>query len=265
MKFVPVDEAIDVILSKMSDDEKKEYLKALFDVDYRKLNEIHYRYGYSFPTPVSGWMGDEEAQNIANTLSESDIKNSVDLIPDSLLNLSRLGKSSLNNANEVLKELHSLDINYKENIAANQFLSESLGDDALTVFKAYTLADVAGCNNLKKDLFRLYLKLTYNSYNDKALSLINERRIISKNRSKAKKGKTNRHHDSALRIAMDTWDKYPNASLAGMTEEIHSHLRSKWNDTPTAETIKLWLKKSNLYPDVTPKNRDFKLVINEEG
>ncbi|EEB7340672.1 TPA: hypothetical protein G8O11_005569 [Salmonella enterica] len=81
----------------------------------------------------------------------------------------------------------------------------------------------------------------------------------------ARKGKVNRHHDSALKIAMSTWAKYPNASLAGMTEEIHAYLRSKWNDTPTAETIKSWLKKSNLYPDAKPKNRDFKLIINEEG
>ncbi|EEE1292856.1 hypothetical protein CB343_002294 [Salmonella enterica subsp. diarizonae] len=88
---------------------------------------------------------------------------------------------------------------------------------------------------------------------------------IKNEKSKAKKGKTNRHHDSALKIAMCTWYKYPNASLAGMTEEIHAHLRSKWNDTPAAETIKSWLKKSNLYPDAKPKNRDFKLVINEEG
>ncbi|EJQ1718021.1 hypothetical protein R2X83_003746 [Salmonella enterica] len=81
----------------------------------------------------------------------------------------------------------------------------------------------------------------------------------------ARKGKVNRHHDSALKIAMNTWAKYPNASLAGMTEEIHAYLRSKWNDTPTTETIKSWLKKSNLYPDAKPKNRDFKLIINEEG
>ncbi|EKF0425038.1 hypothetical protein [Salmonella enterica] len=81
----------------------------------------------------------------------------------------------------------------------------------------------------------------------------------------ARKGKVNRHHDSALKIAMSTWAKYPNASLAGMTEEIHAYLRSKWNDTPTTETIKSWLKKSNLYPDAKPKNRDFKLIINEEG
>ncbi|EAN5736339.1 hypothetical protein EJD04_27040, partial [Salmonella enterica] len=91
------------------------------------------------------------------------------------------------------------------------------------------------------------------------------KKIISEDRSKAKKGKTNRHHDSTLKIAMGTWAKYPSASLAGMTEEIHAYLRSKWNDTPTAETIKSWLKKSNLYPDAKPKNRDFKLIINEEG
>ncbi|EBQ4836944.1 hypothetical protein T061_19565 [Salmonella enterica subsp. arizonae] len=90
-----------------------------------------------------------------------------------------------------------------------------------------------------------------------------DKKVISEDRSRARKGKMNRHYSDVLAIAGDTWDKYPNASLAGMVEEIHAHLRSKWNDTPTAETIKLWLKKSNLYPDAKPKNRDFKLVINE--
>lgn len=99
---------------------------------------------------------------------------------------------------------------------------------------------------------------------DDSLSIHTEY-YIRNAKSIARKGKTNRHHNNALKIAMNTWDKYPNASLAGVTEEIHAYLRSKWNDTPAAETIKSWLKKSNLYPDAKPKNRDFKLVINEEG
>ncbi|EIF6912228.1 hypothetical protein H4L46_004369, partial [Salmonella enterica] len=131
----------------------------------------------------------------------------------------------------------------------------------LTFFNAFTLFKLLGYEVQANMLIGMMIK--YLSMED-----ITRKLVVASNRhekSKAKKGKTNRHHDSALKIAMDTWGEYPNASLAGMTEEIHAHLRSKWNDTPTAETIKSWLKKSNLYPDAKPKNRDFKLIINEEG
>lgn len=131
----------------------------------------------------------------------------------------------------------------------------------LTFFNAFTLFKLLGYEVQANMLIGMMIK--YFSMED-----ITRKLVVASNRhekSKAKKGKTNRHHDSALKIAMDTWGEYPNASLAGMTEEIHAHLRSKWNDTPTAETIKSWLKKSNLYPDAKPKNRDFKLVINDEG
>ena len=80
-------------------------------------------------------------------------------------------------------------------------------------------------------------------------------------KSKAKKGKTNRHHSVVLSIAGETWKKYPNASLAGVSEEIYTHLRSKWNDVPVSDTVKTWLKDSGLNPDVKPKNRNFKLVL----
>lgn len=50
------------------------------------------------------------------------------------------------------------------------------------------------------------------------------KKIISADRSKAKKGKTNRHQSVALEIATRTWEKYPNASLAGLSQEIYTHL-----------------------------------------
>lgn len=84
-------------------------------------------------------------------------------------------------------------------------------------------------------------------------------------KSKAKKGKTNRHYDEALSIAENTWSEYPNASLAGLSEEIYSHLRSKWNDVPASDTVKTWIKESGLNPDVKPKNRNFKLVLTKKG
>ncbi|ENP2075220.1 hypothetical protein ACDA36_004130 [Klebsiella michiganensis] len=84
-------------------------------------------------------------------------------------------------------------------------------------------------------------------------------------KSKAKKGKTNKHYDEALSIAKNTWGKYPNASLAGLSEEIYAHLRSNWNGVPVSDTVKTWLKESGLNPDVKPKNRNFKLVLTGEG
>ncbi|HDZ0391585.1 TPA: hypothetical protein RRS91_003565, partial [Klebsiella pneumoniae] len=95
-------------------------------------------------------------------------------------------------------------------------------------------------------------------------SIITERKkVISEDRSKAKKGKTNKHQSAALAIARKTWEQYPTASLAGLSEEIYSYLRNKYNGVPVAGTVKIWLKESGLNPNVKPKNREFKLVIPE--
>lgn len=58
-----------------------------------------------------------------------------------------------------------------------------------TVLKAYLCADVAGCDNLKSDLIKLYTKIIVNSYHAKASSIVSKSKIISEDRSKAKKGK----------------------------------------------------------------------------
>ncbi|HHR8283751.1 TPA: hypothetical protein ACS9WW_003715 [Salmonella enterica subsp. enterica serovar Muenchen] len=138
---------------------------------------------------------------------------------------------------------------------------ESFVGTILALHNAFMLFEANECYKMaRRMLVTMSLISTLTESTEKYVDI-----ALRAEKSKAKKGKTNRHHDNALKIAMDTWGKYPNASLAGMVEEIHAHLRSKWNDTPTAETIKSWLKKSNMNPDATTKNRNFKLVINEEG
>lgn len=88
---------------------------------------------------------------------------------------------------------------------------------------------------------------------------------IREDKSRAGKGKTSRHKETALIIAKDTWSIYPNASLAGMASEIYVYLHQQWVDAPEMETIKRWLKAEKIAPDVKVKNKNFKLVINKEG
>lgn len=85
---------------------------------------------------------------------------------------------------------------------------------------------------------------------------------ISEEKSKARKGKCNRHKPRALEIAINTWSVYPNASLTGMRDEIYAHLRGEWNDCPASGTINDWLKDSGLNPpNDGVKNRKFGLVL----
>lgn len=265
MKFIPENEAIDIMLSKMNGEEKSEYLKALFDIDYEKLNIIHSKYGFALPVPVHELMTDDDAKKIASTMQKSPV------IDDDIISAmfdgftpERVCETSPDDSYSILNKLHQLDANFGSNNAANNYLSESLGNDALIVLKAYFCADISGCDNLKRDLFKLYTKMIVNSYHSKATAIFTKSKIISEDRSKAKKGKTNRHQSAALAIACSTWEKYPNASLAGLSQEIYTHLVVKWNDVPVVGTIEKWLKESGFNPDVKPKNRNFKLVI-EDG
>ncbi|ELB3058675.1 hypothetical protein RHI45_002643 [Escherichia coli] len=265
MKFIPADEAIDMMLSKMNHEEKLDYLKAAWDYDYKKMNGIHSKYGLSFPIHISELMSDDEAKELAGEMLKSPVTD--DDIISSMLNEfvpERKSKVSLDDSVSILNELHRLDSNFNSFNAANHYLSVSLGDDAFTVLKAYLCADVAGCDNLKSDLIKLYTKIIVNSYHAKASSIVSKSKIISEDRSKAKKGKTNRHQSTALAIAGSTWEKYPNASLPGLSAEIYAHLRNKWNDVPVVGTIERWLKESGMNPKSPQKNRDFKLVIGDE-
>ncbi|ELN2734860.1 hypothetical protein [Pluralibacter gergoviae] len=265
MKFITAENAIDVMIKNMNHDEKKEYLNMLMARDYKKLDSIHRQHGFLFPIPIDGLMSNDEAEKIAEGMIKSSVT-SDDIVATIFKDFpyDNLNRVSVRSPDEILKELHHIDVKSVPSEPMNSFLSQSLGDDTFTVMKAYMCANISGCENLKKDLLKLYTKMLLTSYHSKAITIADKKVIISEDRSKAKKGKTNKHHTEALKIAGDTWAAYPNASLAGVAEEVYSYLHNKYNGVPSADTVKTWLKDSGLNPDVKPKNRQFKLVVNGE-
>lgn len=264
MKFIPADKAIDVMLENMSHDEKKEYFKMLMERNYKKLDSIHRHHGFLLPIPIDGLMSDSEAKKVSEEMLNSSITNNdiVEMLFDDFTPR-KISEVSSDNPDMILKALREIDNKSVKSNPVNEFLSQSMGDEALTVMKACICADIAGCENLKKDLMKVYTNIIINSYNFKASIITERKKVISEDRSKAKKGKTNKHQSAALAIARKTWEQYPTASLAGLSEEIYSYLRNKYNGVPVAGTVKIWLKESGLNPNVKPKNREFKLVIPE--
>lgn len=131
------------------------------------------------------------------------------------------------------------------------------------LLKAAAILEVMGFERLSTQIRRRYAELFVETLMSSVRDEAHAKKVISEDRSKAKKGKTNKHHQAVLMIAKDTWEEYPKASLEGLSEEIYAHLRQKWNDLPVAGTIKKWLKDSDMAPSVKPKdrNRKFKLVI----
>lgn len=131
----------------------------------------------------------------------------------------------------------------------------------LALHNAFMLFEANGCPQLAKRMLVVMSMLsTMSESADKYVEVVRRAE-----KSKARKGKTNRHNAEALGIAKDTWSTYPNASVTGMAEEIYFHLRKSWTnkDLPKISTIERWLTDSGLIPNVEPKNRnrDFKLII----
>ncbi|MBS3890248.1 hypothetical protein [Serratia marcescens] len=79
--------------------------------------------------------------------------------------------------------------------------------------------------------------------------------------SKGGKGRTSRHKDIALQIAEKTWHETPGASMASLSKKIHAYLDRKHTDVPETETIEKWLKDSGLNPNISPKVRNYDLVV----
>ncbi|WP_214241147.1 hypothetical protein [Raoultella ornithinolytica] len=160
-----------------------------------------------------------------------------------------------------------------EKIVVSSGMSISAGDvnktlnydnsDMSDVLKASAILEVMGFERLANQMRKRYGEMFVERLMGSLRQIEYAKKVISEDRSKARKGKTNRHQPTALRIAADTWDKYPHASLAGLSEDIYSYLRKSWKDVPVAGTVEKWLKESGLNPDVKPKNRNFELIIPE--
>jgi hypothetical protein len=131
------------------------------------------------------------------------------------------------------------------------------------LIKSATIHEVFGLEQLAKQMRQRFAELFIETLMVDVRRKADAKKVISEDRRKARVGKTNRHKEIVLKIAEDTWSAYPYASAAGVKEEIHAYLRGKWKDCPVVDTVKLWIRESGLDPKIKPKNRDFKLVINE--
>lgn len=214
-------------------------------------------------------FGPDEAADLNNFVSqlrdkvaESFIKNTVcdllNITPAQMSLEERLSFAS-DIENEKIVVSSNIIIDSEEMSNVLDYKDSGLSD----ILKSAAILEVMGFERLAVQMRRRYAELFIETLMSGVREEAYTKKIISEDRSKAKKGKTNKHHTEALRIAKDTWDKYPNASLAGLTEEIYAHLHRKWNDLPVAGTIKTWLQDSGMNPDVKPKNRNFKLVVKD--
>jgi len=75
------------------------------------------------------------------------------------------------------------------------------------------------------------------------------------------KNRTNRHKATALSIAVATWNNTPGASSSSLAAKIYAYLSQKFTDAPEAGTIKTWLQKCEANPKVSPKTKNYDLVI----
>ncbi|EIV9521624.1 TPA: hypothetical protein ACPZ1K_001773 [Enterobacter hormaechei subsp. xiangfangensis] len=256
--------------NKMSQDDKLAFYQAILDGDKNLEREILKKYNYTMVTPVENIMSDEDAEALANSLlkDEKGVFNEINNLFVSASkkywsNAERLSDLPLEQHDKILNHARELQTSFNSKEHVNSVLHGIYGENASTIVKAAIIADLIGCLDLRNDLMVVFGSMVENAHNSKAMDIFKKKKVISEDRSLAKKGKTNRHHATAIKIAADTWGKYPNASLAGLSEDISAHLRKAWKDVPVAGTIEKWLKDSGLNPAVKPKNRNYELIILE--
>ncbi|HGY1290195.1 TPA: hypothetical protein ACNUZJ_004989 [Raoultella ornithinolytica] len=256
--------------NKMSQDDKLAFYQAILDVDKNIEREILKKYNYTMVTPVENIMSDEDAEALANSLlkDEKGVFNEINNLFVSASkkywsNAERLSDLPLEQHDKILNHVRELQTSFNSKEHVNSVLHGIYGENAATIVKAAIIADLIGCLDLRNDLMVVFGSMVESAHNSKAMDIFKKKKVISEDRSSAKKGKTNRHHAAAIKIAADTWSKYPNASLAGLSEDISAHLRKSWKDVPIAGTVEKWLKDSGLNPAVKPKNRNYELIIPE--
>lgn len=131
------------------------------------------------------------------------------------------------------------------------------------LLKSAAILEILEFERLAKQMRKLYSEILTETFMSGVREEAYAKKIISDDRRKAGKGNTSRHKVTALKIAKDTWEKYPYASQNAIADELYIHFRDKWKDNPGTKAITGWLSESKMNPDCKPKNRDFKLIINE--
>ncbi|OMQ23698.1 hypothetical protein [Serratia oryzae] len=257
---------INDLVSKMSEEEANEYISYIHNQDSDGINSIVKKYGYMFVKPISNIISEHNVDDLFG--GREDI-----IIPALMSSFSNAAKrvkeerkfSKEKSVNQVdsISELRELDkrINNKE--SANHYMKTLFNEEINVMLKAKMILESAGCDYISSELDDIINKTTINLILTKPIENMKKKEIISEDRRKAGKGNISPHKFMAVKIAADTWEKYPNASQEGLVDEIFLYFRKKWNDNPSSGAIKGWLSESGLNPKVKPKNRKFTLVINE--
>ena len=255
---------------KMSKADRLALYQAISEGNKESEYEILRRYNYVSVTPVENIMSDEDAEKLANSLlkEENGVLNGINTIFESASkkywsSAERMSDLPLDQHEKILSHARELQTSFDTKDNFNDVLHGMYGENTTTILKAAIITDLIGCLDLRNNLMVLFNSMVVNAHNSKAMDIFKKKKVISEDRSLAKKGKTNRHHATAIKIAADTWDKYPNASLAGLSEDISAHLRKAWKDVPVAGTVEKWLKDSGLNPAIKPKNRNYELIVSD--
>lgn len=133
-----------------------------------------------------------------------------------------------------------------------------INDSNTALHYAYFALEAAGCSEWAIRVTKIIPIISSMNETGEAYA----RMRLREEKAKAGKGKVSRHKETAVQIAVATWEKYPNASLPGMRDELYAYLRGKWKDCPASSTIQGWLQELGLNPSNNGiKNRDFSLVI----
>lgn len=133
--------------------------------------------------------------------------------------------------------------------------------DLTDLIKSAAVLEVLGFERLALQMRKKYGELFIENLLSSLRKQGDAEKTISEDRSRAKKGKRNIHYSEVMKIANDTWLKFPNASRAGLSAQIFAYLDKKYNGFVSVDTIKRWLKESGMEPTSGDKNKHFTLVI----
>lgn len=246
-------------------------INAINDDNHEAQDRIYKKYGYAWITPLEDVIDDYTCDLATKSLLseggwvnfESKMNSAINLKRGDVFGSEATNTHSKMSADEIIKECIRLDNKMSQDSSLNDFTQAIHGEEIDTLIKASIILNVIGCTSMRDKLKSVFLSMISQKFYSKAISSYNKKIIISEDRRKAGKGNASPHKGVALKIAKDTWDKYPNASQEGMTDELFMYFRTKWNDNPASGAIRGWLSDSKLNPDVKPKNRKFKLIIND--
>lgn len=260
------------LTSLMSEEDEIAIYEASMRKDDDKVNALAKKYGFVFVKTVEGARDDERIEKVAASLVKNGIekfhkikRELSDATAKHYSAMDRMSTIPLDDFEKLVNEARGLERSFYARADLNSIFDAINGENANLITKVAIIMDVIGCLSLRNDLLVFHEKLISQAASKYIIEEYNKKKVISDEKSKARKGKTNRHHDEVLIIAKDTWVEYPNASIKGLAEEIYFHLRKSWvnNDLPKISTIETWLKASDFLPEVDSKdrNRNFKLIV----